>query len=84
MTDSAPNRRDDKDNEGAEPLNTPAEVHWFKSSYSSNGGACVEVAALPGARHGVRDSQRADGPILTFRPTAWRAFLHAVDERGTR
>ncbi|MFJ2742204.1 DUF397 domain-containing protein [Streptomyces sp. NPDC087440] len=45
-------------------------LRWYKSSYSSNGGDCVEVATDLDASHGtvpVRDSKVLDGPVL--RPT---------------
>ncbi|MER7040818.1 DUF397 domain-containing protein [Streptomyces microflavus] len=54
---------------------------WFKSSYSSNGGACVEVAANLIVSQGivpVRDSKRVDGPILDVRPAAFSAFVAGV------
>lgn len=55
-------------------------LDWFKSSYSSDqGGACVEVAAAPGAVH-VRDSKDPEGPILCVTPEAWASFLHFADE----
>ncbi|MGV9213932.1 DUF397 domain-containing protein [Micromonospora sp. RB23] len=49
---------------------------WRKSTRSGdNGGNCVEVAAnLPGVV-AVRDSKDQTGPALTFRPTAWSAFV---------
>lgn len=51
------------------------ELHWFKSSYSSNEEpACVEVASTPGTVH-VRDSKDPDGGQLAFSPAAWTAFL---------
>ncbi|MFG2403500.1 DUF397 domain-containing protein [Streptomyces brevispora] len=40
---------------------------WFKSSYSSNGGDCVEVAVNLVAARGivpVRDSKIPAGPVL--------------------
>jgi hypothetical protein len=50
-------------------------VTWRKSSYSgSNGGNCVEVAALPGNVLAVRDSKNPDGPALTFSRAEWRTF----------
>ncbi|MFE4977988.1 DUF397 domain-containing protein [Kitasatospora sp. NPDC056651] len=53
-------------------------TQWFKSSYSSNGGQCVEVASdLPGLMP-VRDSKDPDGPALIFRDEAWRSFVVAV------
>ena len=51
---------------------------WRKSTYSNNGGSCVEVAL--GARDlvAVRDSKDPDGPELAFTPHAWRAFAAQV------
>ena len=49
---------------------------WVKSSYSGdNGGNCVEVAPAFPATIPVRDSKNPDGPVLTFAPPAWKAFL---------
>ncbi|MFF5716999.1 DUF397 domain-containing protein [Streptomyces buecherae] len=56
------------------------EPRWTKSSHSSNGGDCVEVAANLAA-HGtvpVRDSKDPHGPTLAFEPTAWSAFVTGV------
>ncbi|GAA4665356.1 DUF397 domain-containing protein [Streptomyces youssoufiensis] len=56
------------------------EPRWTKSSYSDNGGECVEVATNLAA-HGnvpVRDSKNPGGPTLTFDPTAWSAFVTGV------
>ncbi|MCX4745658.1 DUF397 domain-containing protein [Kitasatospora sp. NBC_01287] len=51
---------------------------WFKSSYSDNGGTCVEVAPdFPGVVP-VRDSKDPSGPALVFTAEAWQAFA-----RGT-
>lgn len=48
---------------------------WKKSSRSGgNSGMCVEVR-----RHGqaiqVRDSKDRSGPVLTFTPAEWEAFI---------
>jgi Domain of unknown function (DUF397) len=52
---------------------------WAKSSYSgSEGGQCVEVAALPNGSHAVRDSKDPDGPVLRFTADEWRAFVRGV------
>jgi hypothetical protein len=41
----------------------------------------VEVADnLPGVV-GVRDSKDREGPVLTFTPTAWRAFIAYAKQR---
>ncbi|MCS0639876.1 DUF397 domain-containing protein [Streptomyces sp. LP05-1] len=61
---------------------------WFKSSYSANGGQCVEVAGNLVASHGtvpVRDSKVSDGPVLGFRAAAFSSFVVGVKagELGT-
>jgi hypothetical protein len=54
-------------------------VAWRRSSYSgSNGGNCVEVAALPGNSLAVRDSKNPDRPVLTFSRAEWRTFTTAL------
>ncbi|MFD3637901.1 DUF397 domain-containing protein [Streptomyces griseus] len=60
---------------------TTESLRWFKSSYSENGGACVEVATNLATAHGtvpVRDSKNAGGPTLTIDATAFTAFLAGV------
>ncbi|MFF8771941.1 DUF397 domain-containing protein [Kitasatospora sp. NPDC015120] len=55
-----------------------SKVSWFKSSYSGNGGQCVEVSAsLPGVVP-VRDSKDPSGPALVFPASAWRSFVAAL------
>ncbi|MFD4995834.1 DUF397 domain-containing protein [Streptomyces buecherae] len=56
------------------------EPRWTKSSYSDNGGNCVEVAANL-ATYGtvpVRDSKNPHGPALAFDTSAWSAFVAGV------
>jgi hypothetical protein len=49
---------------------------WRKSSHSGGGGSeCVEVARLSRDRTLVRDSKNPDGPMLSFTPAEWAAFL---------
>ncbi|SDT81675.1 protein of unknown function [Streptomyces sp. TLI_053] len=60
-------------------------VSWRKSTYSGNGGNCVEVTAdFPGLVP-VRDSKDPVGPALVFPSDAWRSFVAAVQagEFGT-
>ncbi|MEU3481692.1 DUF397 domain-containing protein [Streptomyces sp. NPDC033754] len=53
----------------------PAQLQWFKSSYSSGeGGECVEVAT-DGAAIRVRDSKEHGGPQLAFARDAWAGFV---------
>ncbi|GAA5613803.1 DUF397 domain-containing protein [Streptomyces platensis] len=57
---------------------TTDSPRWFKSSYSNNGGNCIEVAAnIPGAVP-VRDSKDPNGPALTFTANGWSSFVAAV------
>ncbi|MGX2995020.1 DUF397 domain-containing protein [Streptomyces sp. JNUCC 64] len=63
------------------------DAQWLKSSYSDNGGACVEVAANLIASHGivpVRDSKNPDGPALSLRAHAFAAFVTGVQADGFR
>ncbi|MFI1176533.1 DUF397 domain-containing protein [Streptomyces melanogenes] len=51
---------------------------WFRSSYSDNGGACVEIAANLVASHGVvpvRDSKLANGPVLLLSPGTFAGLV---------
>lgn len=60
---------------------TTDSPRWFKSSYSNNGGDCVEVAANLVASRGivpVRDSKEPHGPALVFESFAWSSFVAAV------
>ncbi|MFG2092751.1 DUF397 domain-containing protein [Streptomyces sp. NPDC048612] len=57
---------------------TTDSPRWFKSSYSNNGGNCIEVADnIPGAVP-VRDSKDPHGPALTFTANGWSSFVDAV------
>ncbi|MFD7918654.1 DUF397 domain-containing protein [Streptomyces sp. NPDC059740] len=54
---------------------SPAPLHWFKSSHSGGaGGECVEVATTPATVH-VRDSKDTGHGTLTVSPRAWREFV---------
>ncbi|MEU0983733.1 DUF397 domain-containing protein [Streptomyces griseus] len=60
---------------------TTESPRWFKSSYSSNGGNCIEVAANLAASRGivpVRDSKVAGGPVVAVPATAFAAFVAGV------
>lgn len=53
-------------------------TNWRKSSRSSGGANCVEFAVAADGTVGIRDSKDALGPVLTFRPAHWTAFLEVV------
>ncbi|MFJ2116723.1 DUF397 domain-containing protein [Streptomyces sp. NPDC087850] len=55
--------------------------HWFKSSYSDNGGDCIEVAVSLVASHGVvpvRDSKNPAGPALNVPTDAFTSFVTGI------
>jgi hypothetical protein len=52
---------------------------WRKSSRSGSQGECVEVMDT-GTQVLVRDSKDHEGPVLTFTPGEWRAFLAGVHQ----
>jgi hypothetical protein len=60
---------------------TTETPRWYKSSYSNNGGACVEVAANLAASRGVvpvRDSKDPSGPALNFSADSFASFVAGV------
>ncbi|WNI32196.1 DUF397 domain-containing protein [Streptomyces sp. ITFR-6] len=60
---------------------TTESPRWFKSSYSSNGGQCVEVAANLAVSRGVvpvRDSKDLRGPVLDVPAHAFTSFVAGV------
>lgn len=59
------------------------ESRFIKSSYSSSGGECVEVALGVTDTVAVRDSKDPDGPVLHLSPTAWTRFTSTVSGGGS-
>lgn len=56
-------------------------VRWRTSTYSTNGGDCVEIGeGLPSAVP-VRDSKDPEGPALVFPVDTWSAFVADVKAR---
>ncbi|MBF6370925.1 DUF397 domain-containing protein [Nocardia puris] len=47
----------------------------FKSTHSSAGSDCVEIAHLDGGHVGVRVSKNPTGGAMVFTPSEWDAFL---------
>ena len=60
-------------------------VSWQKSSYSSEGSACLEVAApgTPGGAVWLRESDDP-GTVLRTTPARLRALLDAVRQDDAR
>lgn len=56
-------------------------VRWRKSSYSTNGGNCLEVGEGVNGVVPVRDS-KTDGPVLTLTPNSWGSFIAATQYGG--
>ncbi|MFB6873670.1 DUF397 domain-containing protein [Streptomyces sp. NPDC056323] len=60
---------------------TTESPRWFKSSYSDNGGQCIEVAANLLASRGVipvRDSKNPGGPVLSVPAASFASFVAGV------
>ncbi|WP_241561824.1 MULTISPECIES: DUF397 domain-containing protein [unclassified Streptomyces] len=56
-------------------------LNWVKSSYSNNGGTCVEWAPAYASAAGivpVRDSKNPSGPVLDIPATAFTSFVTGV------
>lgn len=53
------------------------EPTFRKSTRCGPESHCVEVAATDTAVL-LRDSKHADGPVLTFDPPVWAAFIAAI------
>ncbi|NDZ81288.1 DUF397 domain-containing protein [Streptomyces sp. SID10853] len=66
-------------------MTTDESPRWFTSSYSNNGGNCVEIAANLTASHGivpVRDSKNPSGPVLHIPAQAFASFVAGVKDGG--
>ncbi|GAA3490039.1 DUF397 domain-containing protein [Streptomyces cremeus] len=60
---------------------TTESLRWFKSSYSNNGGQCIEIATDLVASHGVvpvRDSKTPGGPTLGLTAHAFSTFITGI------
>ncbi|MEU6956191.1 DUF397 domain-containing protein [Streptomyces sp. NPDC045714] len=58
---------------------------WVKSSYSNNGGTCVEWAPRTASATGtvpVRDSKNPGGPALAVTAEAFSSFVAGVKAGG--
>jgi hypothetical protein len=59
------------------PTTDLTRAAWRTSSYSNNGGNCVEIAAAAGTI-AVRDTKHRTGAVLTFSPQAWQRFARSL------
>ncbi|GAA3391851.1 DUF397 domain-containing protein [Streptomyces roseoviridis] len=62
---------------------TTEHPQWFTSSYSNNGGNCVEVARNLAVSRGVvpvRDSKDPSGPALAVPVVAFSSFIAGVKD----
>jgi hypothetical protein len=50
---------------------------WVKSTRSGSNGECTEVRHR-GDMVDVRDSKDPDGPVLSFAPAEWEAFIEGA------
>ncbi|MGP3975255.1 DUF397 domain-containing protein [Streptomyces sp. 8N114] len=67
---------------------TTETPRWLTSSYSENGGACVEVATNLAASNGtvpLRDSKNPTGPALNLPANTFATFVAGIKtgELGT-
>lgn len=51
---------------------------WYKSSFSTGNGQCVETAPHEEEGVCVRNSREPEGPVLHFTPQEWTAFVAGV------
>ena len=63
--------------DGGDGLVTAA-LQWRVSSLCSGNGECVAVATLPSGDIVVKDTKEADGTVLRFNASEWRAFIAGV------
>ncbi|WLQ35623.1 DUF397 domain-containing protein [Streptomyces castrisilvae] len=64
---------------------TTESPRWYTSSYSNNGGQCVQVATNLAATTGlvpVRDSKNPAGPTLGLHADAFATFVDGVRRGG--
>ncbi|MEU9462742.1 DUF397 domain-containing protein [Streptomyces sp. NPDC048312] len=57
---------------------------WQKSSYCTQGEACIHVAANGPGTVGLTESGDPTGAILRTTPTAWAALVRTIKESRTR
>lgn len=56
-----------------------SDIPWIKAQASAASGECVELRRS-GDVIQVRDSKHPDGPVLSFTPREWAAWLDGVQK----
>ncbi|MFF9059873.1 DUF397 domain-containing protein [Streptomyces sp. NPDC014882] len=54
---------------------TEVTSSFWKSSYSGQENACIEVAETASGGRAVRDSKRQDGLLIAVFDRSWQVFL---------
>jgi len=55
-------------------------ARWRKSSFSQDGGQCVQTAFLPDGSVALRHSKDPGGSVLIYTPREWDAFLKGAKD----
>jgi hypothetical protein len=53
---------------------------WRTSSFTQDGGQCVETAFLPDGSVALRHSKDPDGSVLIYTRREWDAFLKGAKD----
>jgi hypothetical protein len=53
---------------------------WQTSSFSQDGGQCVQAAFLPDGSVALRHSRDPGGSVLIYTPREWDAFLKGTKD----
>ncbi len=56
------------------------DATWRMSSFSQDGGQCVQAAFLPDGSVALRHSKDPDGSVLIYTPREWDAFLKGAKD----
>ncbi|MGI9099764.1 MAG: DUF397 domain-containing protein [Solirubrobacteraceae bacterium] len=58
----------------------PSDASWRRSSFSQDGGQCVETAFLPDGGVALRHSRDPEGSVLIYTRREWDAFLKGAKD----
>jgi hypothetical protein len=57
-----------------------SDANWRTSSFSQDGGECVEAAFLPDGSVALRHSRDPGGSVLIYTRREWDAFLKGAKD----